>query len=147
MARRPTHYRKNKPGRFSEWPESGLSPEELSQLVTYTGHSKHKDYLSPAGPGAFQADDYKCDYYPPEQWSQLLAALRQAVCSRCVAAFRGRFPSRVWVRINGVLHEARQNGHDSPNYHGFPIDDPRHFPIPTSRLNDVPNVQIPPYRL
>lgn len=147
MARRPNHQRKNKPGRFTDWPANALAPEALAERVTYQGHRKHKDYPSPAGLGAYQADDYKCDYYAPEQWPRLLEALRLAIRSRSVAEFRGRFPKRAWVRINGVLHEARQSGYDSPDYHGFPIDDPRHFPIPSSRLSDVPNVEITPHRV
>lgn len=147
MAKRPEHQRKNKPGRFAEWPDGAEPPEALARLVTYTGHRKHKDYASPAGPGAYQADDYKCDQYAPEQWPRLRDALRTAIEGRCIAGFRGRFPSRAWVRINGRLHEARQSGWGSSDYHGFPIDDPRHFPIPASRLMDVPNVEIPPLRV
>lgn len=147
MARRPSHQRKNKPGRFADWPSAASTPRELSEQVVYTGHPKHKDYTSHAGPGAFQADDYKCDFYPPEQWPLLQNALRLAIRSGSVAEFRGRFPKRAWVRINGVLHEARQSGYDSREYHGFPIDDPRHYPLPISRLNEVPNVEIPPHRI
>lgn len=147
VARRPSHHRKNKPGRLVDWPASAPDPAALAQQVTFTGHRKHKDYTTAAGPGAYQADDYKCDYYPPEQWPLLLGALRLAIRSRCVSAFRGRYPSRAWVRINGVLHEARQSGYDSHDYHGFPIDDPRHYPIPSSRLTEVPNVEIPQHRV
>lgn len=147
MARRSNHQRKNKPGRFADWPADAPAPDVLAAQVTYTGHRKHKDYTSPAGAGAYQADDYKCDFYPPEQWPQLLQALRAAIRAKSVAEFRGRFPRRAWVRINGRLHEARQSGHDSPDYHGFPIDDPRHFPLPASRLSDIPNVDIPAHRM
>ncbi|MCO6454743.1 MAG: hypothetical protein J5I93_05525 [Pirellulaceae bacterium] len=75
----------------------------------------------------------------------LLDALRQAIGTGCIGAFRGDFPSRAWVWINGVLHEARLtvNG----EYHGFPIDDPKQYPYPNHRLEDAPRVSIPFRRL
>ena len=39
---------------------------------------------------------------------------------------RGGFPSRAWVWINGVLHEAHLTGNGE--YHGFPLDDPKQYP-------------------
>ena len=71
----------------------------------------------------------------------LLEALQQAIRARCIGAFHGGFPSRVWVWINGVLHEARLtvNG----EYHGFPLDDPKQYPRPEDRLENAPSVTIP----
>jgi hypothetical protein len=71
----------------------------------------------------------------------LLNALQQAIRARCVGSFRGAFPSRVWVWINGVLHEARLGGQG--DYHGFPLNDPLQYPEPASRLEDAPRVEIP----
>ncbi len=109
--------------------------------MTYTGNPIHKTYPSPAGPAALRADEAKCDVYSADHWPMLLDALRQAITARCVGAFRGEFPSRAWVWINGVLHEARLTG--GGDYHGFPINDPRQYPLPAARLEDAPRVEIP----
>lgn len=128
------------------WPPGDRTPQQVAQEVTYSGHTIHKTYESPAGPPAHRADEAKCDQYASEAWPMLLDALRRAILTASVGAFRGRFPARAWVWINDVLHEARQNGWDSSCYHGFPLDDPRQYPLPASRLKDVPRVEIPTHR-
>ena len=147
MPRKPSYQRKNKAGRIVEWPADADPPDVVASSVRYAGHRKHKTYSSPAGPGAHRADDYKCDRYDSEQWPRLVEALRDAIRARYVGEFRGRFPSRAWAWINGVLHEARQNGWDSSDYHGFPLDDPRHYPAPASQLENAPRVEIPSHRV
>lgn len=115
--------------------------EEVAARVTYRGSPIHKSYLSPAGPPALRADEAKCDAYDPAEWPRLLDALQQAIRAACVGKFRGDFPSRAWVWINGVLHEARLTG--GGEYHGFPVNDPRQYPLPDDRLENAPRVEIP----
>jgi hypothetical protein len=122
MPKRPKFRREIKRGRICAWPEGVGTPDEVAARVTYTGSALHKSYPSPAGPPALRAD-------------------RQAISARCVGSFRGGFPSRAWVWINGVLHEARLTG--AGDYHGFPINDPRQYPEPQVRLEEAPRVQIP----
>lgn len=141
MARRPKSQHGIRRGRICEWPEGAATPDEVAAQVSYTGHSLHKTYPSPAGPPAWRADEAKCDLFEPNDWPRLLDALRQAIRARCVGSFRGQFPSRAWVWINDVLHEARLSGQG--DYHGFPLNDPRQYPEPARRLEDAPRVEIP----
>jgi hypothetical protein len=145
MPRRPKFRREIKRGRICDWPEGVGTPEEVAARVTYTGNAIHKSYPSPAGPPALRADEAKCDVYDVADWPRLVDALRHAIRARCVGSFRGDFPSRAWVWINGVLHEARLTG--AGNYHGFPVNDPRQYPEPAIRLEEAPRVEIPVNRL
>jgi hypothetical protein len=143
MARRPKYERGIKPGRIIDWPDGVGTPDEVARRVTYTGNSVHKSYPSPAGPPARRADKAKCDTYAPEQWPRLLDALRTAIRAGFVSDFRGAFPARAWVWINDVLHEARLTEEGTGDYHGFPLNDPRHYPEPFNRVEAAPRVQIP----
>jgi hypothetical protein len=144
MTRRPEFQRAIKRGQICAWPDGVGTPAEVAARVTYTGNRIHKRYPSPAGPPALRADEAKCDVYRATDWPLLLDALRQAIRAACVGRFRGSFPSRAWVWINGVLHEARLTG--AGDYHGFPINDPRQYPEPQTRLEDAPRVTIPSNR-
>jgi hypothetical protein len=141
MARRPKFQHDIKRGRICDWPDDAGTPEEIAARVTYTGHPIHKTYPSAAGPPAWRADEAKCDFYEEADWPRLLDALRQAIRAGCVGKFRGGFPSRAWVWVNGVLHEARLTG--GGDYHGFPLNDPRQYPEPAQLLENAPRVNIP----
>lgn len=141
MPKRPKFQRSIKPGRIVDWPQDAESPEVLASRVKYTGNAIHKAYPSPAGPPALRADEAKCDVYDKRDWPRLLEALREAIRARCVGQFRGQYPSRAWVRINDVLHEARLTGQGE--YHGFPLNDLRQYPVPVDRLESAPSVVIP----
>jgi hypothetical protein len=146
MPRRPTHQHGISRGRIRDWPEDVGTPEQVAARALYTGNAIHKTYPSPAGAPALRADEAKCDRFEEKDWPKLRAALRAAIKARCVGAFRGEFPSRAWVWINGVLHEARltgETGEGEGDYHGFPLDDPRQYPEPAHRLEDAPRVNIP----
>ena len=143
MPRRPVHRHEISRGQIIEWPEGVGTPEEVAARATFTGSSLHKTYPSPAGPPALRADKSKCDRYPDSAWPRLLSALREAIAAGCVGSFRGAFPARAWVWINGVLHEARLTNEATGEYHGFPINDPRHYPEPADRLEAAPRVEIP----
>jgi len=144
MARPEYRRRPIRRGRFCDWPEGAETPKALAERVTYTGNRLHKTYPSAAGSPAWpkRADKARCDHFASEHWPKLLGALKEAIYSGSVAAFRGEFPSRAWVWINETLHEARLTG-DSGDYHGFPLDDPLQYPTPVERLKDVPRVTIP----
>lgn len=133
-------------GKIIAWPEDAKSPEELAKLVEYTGSNVHKTYDSPAGPPANYADKSKCDVYDPRDWHRLRHSLQEAIRAKAVGPFRGRFPSRAWVWINGVLHEARLTNQETGEYHGFPITDSRQYPEPADLLEEIPHVEIPAVR-
>jgi len=141
MAKRPKHQHGIKRAEIPDWPDGVGTPDEVAERVTYRGSSLHKTYPSPAGPPALRADKAKCDFYENANWHMLLDALRQAIRARCVGPFRGGFPSRAWVWINGVLHEARLTGNGE--FHGFPLDDPKHYPCPEDCLENAPHATIP----
>ena len=143
MARRPSYQHGIKRVKICDWPEGADPPEEVAARVTYTGNPKHKTYPSPAGPPAKRSDAAKCDKYTPDNWPRLLMALRQGTRATCVGAFRGNFPFRAWVWINGVLHEARLTNEATGDYHGFPINDPSQYPEPLDRVEAAPRVEIP----
>jgi hypothetical protein len=143
MARRPSFQHGIKRGKFREWPPDAPTPEELAKQVTYTGNPKHKTYPSPAGPPARRADAAKCDRYAVADWPKLQCALRMAIRAGCVGEFKGEFPFRAWVWINGVLHEARQTNRGTGDYHGFPLNDPTQYPVPLIQLEAAPRVDIP----
>jgi len=70
-------------------------------------------------------------------------ALRQSIRAGFVSDFRGKYPYRVWVWINDVLHEARLTNAETGDYHGFPIDDPSQYPEQAELLKAAPRVQVP----
>lgn len=143
MAQRPTYQRRIKSGQIRDWPSDVGTPDEVAARVTYTGNAVHKSYPSPAGPPALRADKAKCAHYDPEQWLEIVEALRTAIRARYVRGFSGAFPDRAWVWINDVLHEARLTNEGTGDYHGFPINDPRQFPAPADLIETAPHVQIP----
>lgn len=141
MAKRPKHGIRR--GAILEWPEGAPNPDDVAKQVTYTGSALHKSYPSPAGPPALRADKAKCDVYDARDWPKLLTALQRAIRAKCVGAVAADgYPQRAWVWINGVLHEARSTG--GGDYHGFPLNDPRQYPLPLSTLQErAPHVEIP----
>jgi hypothetical protein len=141
MAKRPKYQHGIKRTEICDWPDGVGTPDEVAARVTYRGSPLHKTYPSPAGPPALRADEAKCDLYETTHWPMLLDALQQAIRARCIGAFRGAFPTRAWVWINGVLHETRLTGNGE--YHGFPLDDPKQYPRPEDRLENAPRVTIP----
>lgn len=143
MARRPSFQHGIKRVRISEWPSGAAAPDDLADRVSYTGNPKHKTYPSPAGPPAKRADAAKCDKYATADWPKLQCALRRAIRAQCVSDFRGDFPFRAWVWINGVLHEARLTNEATGDYHGFPINDLSQYPEPLERVEAAPRVEIP----
>lgn len=142
MPRRPSHQRKIKQGQFVDWLDHAPLPDEVAQRADLRGNTEHKTYPSQFGPPAIFSDKTKCDRYRNEDWPRLVEALRLAIQSRSVGIFRGDFPSRAWVWINGVLHEARLENQELGHYHGFPLDPPD-YPLPMDRLKGVPHVEIP----
>lgn len=143
---RPEFRRKIKVGHIADWPHAADTPDVVAARVRYEGNAEHKTYHSPAGPPALHADKAKCDEFARADWPRLQEALRRAIESECVAHFRGDFPSRAWVWINDVLHEARLTSEEQGTYHGFPIDDPRQYPGPEHALERAPHVTIPVIR-
>lgn len=141
--RRPKFRRTIKPGQIRNWPAGVGAPDQVAARVTYTGSPLHKTYPSPSGPAAWRADEAKCDQFSPDQWPRLLAVLREAIRAGVVSDFRGEFPQRVWAWINGVLHEARLTNAGLGDYHGFPINDKRGYPLPMERVEEAPRVAIP----
>src|SRR5690348_11670130 len=143
MARRPTFKHGIKLVKICNWPDGSATPDDVADLVTYTGSPKHKTYLSPAGPPAHRADAAKCDKYATADWPRLECALRRSIRARVVSSLRGNFPYRAWVWINDVLHEARLTNEATGDYHGFPINDPSQYPEPLERVEAAPRVEIP----
>jgi hypothetical protein len=137
MARRSKYKRNIKRGKIQEWPTGADTPDQIAARVSYTGSPLHKTYQSPAGPPAWRSDKAKCDHFEVGVWPQLVEALRSAIRAGCVGEFRGMFPSRAWVWINDVLHEARLDNEASGNYHGFPINDSKQYPVPVDRLETI----------
>jgi hypothetical protein len=143
MARKPTLQHEIKHGKIVNWPDDALSPEEIAVKVKYIGSPIHKSYTSPAGPPALKADEAKCDKYNRSEWQKLTEVLQDAIRAQCVGQFRGEFPSRAWAWINGVLHEARLTGQGQGDYHGFPINDKKQYPLKIETREGVPDVIIP----
>lgn len=141
--KRPKFEHGIKPGSIRDWPEDADTPEAVASRVTYTGSRLHKTHASPAGVPALRADKAKCDDYPQAEWPRLAEALRKAIISGIVSEFRGGFPARAWIWINGVLHEARLTNEAAGDYHGFPINDVRQYPKPMDRVEGAPHVEIP----
>jgi len=146
--RQPTHVHAIKRGKVIPWPVDAPSPEDIASRVTYTGNNIHKAYKSPAGDAALKADEAKCETYRRCDWPKLAEALRIAIRARCTGQFRGEYPSRAWIRVNGVLHEARLTSQGQGDYHAFPLNDPAQYPLSHDAstkdiLENVPNVIVP----
>lgn len=121
-----------KPGIVVPWPDNKPPARDVSDRVTYIPSGEHKDYPSPDGRWTFdnRSDKAKCARLPEDQWPFVLAALRRAIRAAGVnQEFRGDYPSRVWARINGVLHEARLSNQQTGDYHAFPLEYPEQFPV------------------
>ena len=139
MPRRPHYQRGIKRGQICDWPDGVGTPDEVAARVTYTGNRIHKTYMSPAGPPARHADKSKCDQYNEEHWPRLCAP--ESNTCRCVSDFRGAFPMRAWVWINGVLHEARLTNEVRATTTVF--QSMIRGNIPASKLEAAPRVEIP----
>jgi hypothetical protein len=143
MGRRPQLQHEIKQGRLIDWPDDALSPDEVASRAKYVGNNIHKSYPSPAGQPALRADEAKCDKFRIREWPKLTEVLQEAIRTGCIGGqFRDEFPSRAWAWINGVLHEARLTGQGQGDYHGFPIDDERLYPLRIHERENVPNVSI-----
>ncbi len=107
MVKPPKHQRSIKRGLLIDWPECAPAPEDVARLVKLRGNTEHKTYPSRFGPPANFSDKAKCDQFDEKVWPTLEKALQEAILKGFVGEFRGHFPSRAWVWINGILHEAR----------------------------------------
>src|SRR5579871_5797629 len=116
MSKRPIYKHGISRGRIRNWPPDADDPRAVASRARYIGNAIHKTYPSPAGPPALRADESECWRYAVEDWPRLQDALRQAIEATCVSEFRGDWPARAWVWINGTLHEARLTGNGE--YHG-----------------------------
>ncbi|MGL5096323.1 MAG: hypothetical protein ACRDD1_12080, partial [Planctomycetia bacterium] len=124
---------------IQKWPDDVETREEVASQAKYTGSALHKTYPSPAGPPALHSDKVKCDHFAQEDWPRLLEALQAGIRF----GFVGGFPERVWVWINDVLHEARLSNKGMGDYHGFPVNDERQYPVPRKLLEEAPRFEIP----
>lgn len=143
MAQRPRHRHQIRRGKIESWPSDRPAPEQIASRVSYRGNTLHKNYPSVAGPAALRSDTTKCEKYEAAQWPQILDALRNGILAGVVSDFRGDFPSRVWVWINDVLHEARLDNETAGIYHGFPLTSADQYPEPLDKLEAAPRVRIP----
>ena len=80
---------------------------DLALRARYLPDGKHKSYPDPAWNFVPNSDGTRCQRIARDAWPQLEAALHDAFIAGTVdVSRRGKFPSRVWVYVNGVLHEA-----------------------------------------
>jgi hypothetical protein len=86
-----------------------------------------------------------CAKIDEKNWHLLLKALQEAIKKSCVQLEVGeKYPVRVWVKINGTLHEARITNAMTGEYHGFPLEYESQLPDdPHDLLSNVPNVNVP----
>jgi hypothetical protein len=147
MSGRPSHKIHGiKRGRLGDWPPDADPPDVVASKVKYFGDPVHKTYRSFGRPAAWRLgrDKTQCDHFSDEYWHLLQDVLVQAIITGYVSGeFDGGFPKRAWAWINGVLHEARLTNQGSGEYHGFPLELEVHYPEPTHRLRNAPNVEIP----
>lgn len=146
MATRPGHRRHQdfKPGTVTGWPPDAGDAAEVASRVSYVPDGKHKAYPAPNGEWSYfrSTEGTRCPPIPREGWPQVQDALRAAICAGVVGGqFRGAFPSRAWVYLNGRLCEARLSNQDAGQYHGFPLDYEEHHPAdPDRRLQHAPRI-------
>jgi hypothetical protein len=114
------HKRQNKRKRVAPWPADAPDPEALSREVSYVGSAEHKDHPTTAGPPRLRTDASACD----SRYQDLAVptqALREAIRTRQVSDFCGRFPKYAWGLLDGQLYEARVVNHELGQYKGYPI--------------------------
>jgi len=68
--------------------------------------------------------------------------LKQAIEGPCVSEeFRGEYPARAWIWVDGVLHEVRLSSETNGVYHGFPVEYEEAYPEdPLDKMKDCPHV-------
>lgn len=149
MPKRPRHRRSSddfSPGTIVQWPPDQPGPEDIARRVRYIASGEHKSYPPPvAGLWTLnpKADKAKCDRFAEAEWPRLQEALRAAIEAGCVGKFRREFPSRAWIYINNILHEARLSNPAIGEYHGFPLEYEEQYPDdPHGLLGDAPRVTI-----
>lgn len=149
MARRPSFKRGPsdiKRGTVGNWPQDKPSHQQVAERAFYVASGLHKSHPSPDGlwtVSSRRVDKSKCPKIPVAEWSKLQDVLRRAIQASCVdVEFRGDFPARAWVRLNGGWYEARLTNEGTGEYHGFPIA-PEQLPRdPHKLLLRTPNVEI-----
>ncbi len=118
--RTPHRHRPRKLDRLAPTRDTDLAA--LSEKVTYSISTEHKDYLTSAGPGRLRSDASACprnlDFDDVIQW------LRDAVRDGQVSAqVEGDFPRYAWRRVEGHVYEARLSNSGLGQYKGYPIQD------------------------
>lgn len=148
MAARPQHRRAQdfKPGIVSGWPADAGDAAAVAERASYVPDGKHKDYPAPGGEWTYfrNSEGSKCPAIPSDRWADVHAALRAAILAGIVGGeFRGVFPSRVWIYLNGRLCEARLSNRETGQYHGFPLDYEEHHPAdPHGLLGQAPRIEL-----
>ncbi|MCB9739737.1 MAG: hypothetical protein H6747_10755 [Deltaproteobacteria bacterium] len=147
MVKRARHTRQaneSEPGKIGLWPQTAPRPEAVAERASYVPSGAHKNYPAPGWNYNPRTDATKCRVIAKENWPKIVNGLRAAIRAEVVDDhFRGDFPSRAWLYIDGVLHEMRLSNQVTGEYHGFPLDDPAHFPNdPHDRLKLAPRIAL-----
>lgn len=130
-----SRFQRTKRRKIGQWPEGGMSPEEVAAIVEYVGSPEHKNHPSLAGPANLRSDATPCEPHMTRDVAKNTEALKEGIRRRCVSpVFEGGFPKYVWTWVEGELYEARHINGPQGTYKGYRIEDVERPLDPEGRL-------------
>jgi hypothetical protein len=119
----------------------------VAARVRYEASGEHKSYPAPNNEWtpAWHKGKARCQHFDQAHWHRIPDLLQRAILAPTVhEQFAGDFPRRAWAFINGILHEAKLTNQVTGTYHGFPLEQPEHWPDdPMNLLQNAPSETIP----
>lgn len=105
-------------------PPSGTNLGDVARAVNYTGSVYHKDIPSFAGKVPRPRPDANiCPRALAWQQERITQWLRDAILNGWFSEVWSKgLPTRVWIRRDGVIYEARPTNAGNGEYHGYPLD-------------------------
>ena len=120
----PHHRRSNPKNRMVGPAPAGTNLQDVAEQARYTGSPYHKDVPSFAGRVPRPRPDASiCPRELAWRQAQVNDWLREAIRRGWFSgSWRNGFPDRVWIRVDGVVYEARRTNAGTGEYKGYPLE-------------------------
>lgn len=129
-------FKRSKRKEISTIHPSGDGVEKIARNVKYDGSVEHKSYPIGGAAPRLRADATKCPPKYKGREPELTHALQAAFRSGAVSTSTEEgFPRYIWLRLDGVLYEARHMRGPSGSYKAYALEESTEHPDdPFSRI-------------
>lgn len=122
-------YKREKQKTLSGNPESQGDVEKIASNISYSGSPEHKSYPLRGAAPRLRSDATKCPPIYKDREAELTEVLRKAFLRGAFsAASEEGFPRYIWLRLDGVLYEARHIRGPSGAYKAYALEDASEHP-------------------